>query len=68
MLLTIELKLPFLAGLIDLKSQINVTFGLLLNADGFVHVCSVAMGFYILLRAVDHIAARFNCFPGELDG
>ncbi|GAY56783.1 hypothetical protein CUMW_174480 [Citrus unshiu] len=29
---------------------------------------SVAMGFYILLRAVDRFAANYNNYPGEFDG
>ncbi|KAK4758946.1 hypothetical protein SAY87_020247 [Trapa incisa] len=29
---------------------------------------SVAVRFYILLRAVDHFAANYNNFPGEFDG
>ncbi|KAJ4730036.1 NEDD8-activating enzyme E1 regulatory subunit [Melia azedarach] len=29
---------------------------------------SVAVGFYILLRAVDRFAANYNSFPGEFDG
>ncbi|GLU02666.1 hypothetical protein SLE2022_199080 [Rubroshorea leprosula] len=29
---------------------------------------SFAMGFYILLRAVDRYAANFNSFPGQFDG
>ncbi|EEF38201.1 NEDD8-activating enzyme E1 regulatory subunit AXR1 [Ricinus communis] len=29
---------------------------------------SVAMGFYILLRAVDRFAANYNSFPGQFDG
>ncbi|KAK3445923.1 hypothetical protein EUGRSUZ_A01125 [Eucalyptus grandis] len=28
----------------------------------------VAVGFYILLRAVDRFAANYNSFPGEFDG
>ncbi|KAG5231963.1 auxin resistant family protein [Salix suchowensis] len=30
--------------------------------------CSVAMGFYILLRAVDRFAANYNSFPGQFEG
>lgn len=30
--------------------------------------CSVAVGFYILLRAVDRFAANYNSFPGQFDG
>ncbi|KAG6407002.1 hypothetical protein SASPL_129982 [Salvia splendens] len=30
--------------------------------------CSVAFGFYILLRAVDRFAANYNSFPGQFDG
>ncbi|KAE8075706.1 hypothetical protein FH972_014399 [Carpinus fangiana] len=29
---------------------------------------SVAVGFYILLRAVDRFAANYNSFPGQFDG
>ncbi|XVF03075.1 hypothetical protein REPUB_Repub04eG0229300 [Reevesia pubescens] len=29
---------------------------------------SIAVGFYILLRAVDRYAANFNSFPGQFDG
>ncbi|XP_021893763.1 NEDD8-activating enzyme E1 regulatory subunit AXR1-like isoform X4 [Carica papaya] len=29
---------------------------------------SIAMGFYILLRAVDRFAANYNSFPGQFDG
>nr|GEY25676.1 NEDD8-activating enzyme E1 regulatory subunit AXR1-like [Tanacetum cinerariifolium]GEY38829.1 NEDD8-activating enzyme E1 regulatory subunit AXR1-like [Tanacetum cinerariifolium] len=29
---------------------------------------SVAVGFYILLRAVDRFAANYNTFPGQFDG
>ncbi|KAL2930463.1 NEDD8-activating enzyme E1 regulatory subunit AXR1 [Bienertia sinuspersici] len=29
---------------------------------------SMAVGFYILLRAVDRFAANYNCFPGQFDG
>ncbi|KAK3184372.1 hypothetical protein Dsin_031658 [Dipteronia sinensis] len=29
---------------------------------------SVAVGFYILLRAADRFAANYNCFPGEFEG
>ncbi|KAJ6873789.1 NAD(P)-binding Rossmann-fold superfamily protein isoform 2 [Populus alba x Populus x berolinensis] len=29
---------------------------------------SVAMGFYILLRAVDRFAANYNSFPGQFEG
>ncbi|KAL8142144.1 hypothetical protein V2J09_015176 [Rumex salicifolius] len=29
---------------------------------------SMAVGFYILLRAVDRYTANFNCFPGQFDG
>ncbi|KAJ9176902.1 hypothetical protein P3X46_012166 [Hevea brasiliensis] len=29
---------------------------------------SVAMGFYILLRAVDRFTANYNSFPGQFDG
>ncbi|KAG8642292.1 hypothetical protein MANES_12G066600v8 [Manihot esculenta] len=29
---------------------------------------SMAMGFYILLRAVDRFAANYNSFPGQFDG
>ncbi|KAL2250121.1 UNVERIFIED_CONTAM: NEDD8-activating enzyme E1 regulatory subunit AXR1 [Sesamum indicum] len=30
--------------------------------------CSTAVGFYILLRAVDRFAANYNSFPGQFDG
>ncbi|KAG6404804.1 hypothetical protein SASPL_132380 [Salvia splendens] len=30
--------------------------------------CSAAVGFYILLRAVDRFAANYNSFPGQFDG
>lgn len=30
--------------------------------------CSGAMGFYILLKAVDRFTANYNKFPGQLDG
>ncbi|KAK9155706.1 hypothetical protein Sjap_003186 [Stephania japonica] len=30
--------------------------------------CSIAIGFYILLRAVDRFAANYNRFPGIYDG
>lgn len=30
--------------------------------------CSMAVGFYILLRAVDRFAANYNSFPGQFDG
>lgn len=29
---------------------------------------SMAVGFYILMRAVDRFAANYNCFPGQFDG
>ncbi|GAB4825190.1 NEDD8-activating enzyme E1 regulatory subunit axr1 [Ancistrocladus abbreviatus] len=29
---------------------------------------SMAVGFYILLRAVDRFAANYNCYPGQFDG
>lgn len=29
---------------------------------------STAVGFYILLRAVDRFAANYNSFPGQFDG
>ncbi|GJS62351.1 NEDD8-activating enzyme E1 regulatory subunit AXR1-like protein [Tanacetum coccineum] len=29
---------------------------------------NVAVGFYILLRAVDLFAANYNTFPGQFDG
>lgn len=29
---------------------------------------SMAVGFYILLRAVDRFAANYNCYPGEFEG
>ncbi|GFP81614.1 nedd8-activating enzyme e1 regulatory subunit [Phtheirospermum japonicum] len=29
---------------------------------------SIAIGFYILLRAVDRFAANYNSFPGQFDG
>ncbi|KAH6785649.1 hypothetical protein C2S51_038104 [Perilla frutescens var. frutescens] len=30
--------------------------------------CCIAVGFYILLRAVDRFAANYNSFPGQFDG
>ncbi|KAJ4851232.1 NEDD8-activating enzyme E1 regulatory subunit axr1 [Turnera subulata] len=30
--------------------------------------CSIAMGFYILLRAADRFAANYNSFPGQFEG
>uniref|UniRef100_A0A7C9F6E0 NEDD8-activating enzyme E1 regulatory subunit n=1 Tax=Opuntia streptacantha TaxID=393608 RepID=A0A7C9F6E0_OPUST len=30
--------------------------------------CSMAVGFYILLRAADRFAANYNSFPGQFDG
>lgn len=39
------------------------------NLRGLMFVfCSVAVGFYILLRAVDRFAANYNRFPGIFDG
>lgn len=29
--------------------------------------CSIAVGIYVLLRAVDRFAANYNCFPGQFD-
>ncbi|KAM7271483.1 hypothetical protein ACFE04_030697 [Oxalis oulophora] len=30
--------------------------------------CSVAVGFYVLMRAVDRFATNYNSFPGQFDG
>lgn len=33
-----------------------------------VYICgSIAVGIYILLRAVDRFAANYNSFPGQFD-
>ncbi|KAG5545564.1 hypothetical protein RHGRI_017908 [Rhododendron griersonianum] len=34
----------------------------------FQEIQSIAVGFYILLRAVDRFASNYNSFPGQFDG
>lgn len=34
----------------------------------YLYICSFAVGFYILLRAVDRFAVNYNRFPGIFDG
>lgn len=40
----------------------------LLDFINYFVCCSIAVGFYILLRAADRFAANYNKFPGQLDG
>lgn len=53
----------------DFDLQFKSWWCVLVTKNGLVSIYfSIAVGFYILLRAVDRYAANFNHFPGQFDG
>ncbi|RVW97426.1 NEDD8-activating enzyme E1 regulatory subunit AXR1 [Vitis vinifera] len=51
----------------DSDSELDMNLNYSLQFSFYIS-CSVAVGFYILLRAVDRFAANYNSFPGQFDG